>query len=122
MGYKEALKDDIGSRLVVGQTVWLQEISHRVSNDKNLIEAKVTSVGRKYFQVDPKWYGRFYVDSLLHDAGNYSPRYKVYLSKKQYEESIEIQKLSTEIRNKIGQYGTINLPIEKLRAISELLC
>jgi len=105
--------------LKVGQTVFIKGLNNR--HGAGVAEATITKVGKKYFEVDPTWYGRFYIDTLLHDAKRYSPQHKVYLDLNKLEEEKEAAELSTKIRHSIGQYGTVRFPIETLRRLWEIL-
>ncbi len=111
----------VGSGLSVGQTVWVKEISYRNNEKQEVSETIIVSVGKKYFELQETWRGRFYKDTLLHDGKGYSPRYRVYLDKQQYENEKEISELSDKIKKAIGQHGDIKLPLEKLRAIWDLV-
>lgn len=104
-----------------GQIVFVKNIKghHRIGEE--LKEVEVSSVGRKWFTLKDKWYGRFDKETLLHDGKEYSPSYRIYLDKKCYEDEVELNDLSSKIRNAISQYGNINLPLEKLRQIWSII-
>lgn len=103
----------------VDEKVWYIGISRRYTD--GLKEGIIKSVGKKYFTIEPLIGDRFNKETLLHDGRGYSPAYKVYLSKEEYDNELEIGNLSKIIRDKIGAYGVIDLPIEKLRLINDIL-
>ena len=105
-------------KIKVGQTVWIK--SARGFGREGIEEKIVTKVGRIYFEVERC--GRFNIETLKHDNGDYSPAYKVYLDKGEYELSQEMSQLSSKIRSFMtAGYGEIKLPIEKLRQIAALI-
>ena len=106
------------SELKVGQKVWVKKIGHMRNGDTaELDQVEVAKIGKKYFEVSKVWYGRFFIETLYQDGKGYTSQYKAYLSKEKAEEELEIIQLSNKIRQKIGQYGDIRLPVEKLRNI-----
>jgi len=115
-------KPRVSSSLFSGQTVFVKTISYGGgSEDEGLKETKIASVGNKWFTIVDNWHGRFSKETLLHDGKGYSPRYRIYLDKKEYEEEVELNNLSSKIRTAIGQYGNIKLPLEKLRQIWNIM-
>jgi hypothetical protein len=99
----------------VGQTVFIQPTDSRYG--KELKEVKITKVGRKYFETE--YYGRYTIDGLRHDAGGYSPRYYVYLSKQEFEDKNELARLNDAIRKALGYTGVGDL--SKAREIARIL-
>jgi len=97
----------------VGQQVWVYEGSYRKSKIK---EAVVTKVGKKYFEVD-KFRGRFFIESLLEDAGQYTATSRVYLSLKDYEDEREISYLAGKLRD----FNFKGLSLEQLRQINKTI-
>lgn len=114
-------KPRVGSSLFSGQTVFVKTINYGGSKEEVLKETKIASVGNKWFTIIDNWHGRFNKETLLHDGKGYSPRYRIYLDKKEYEEELELNDLSYKIRNAIGQYSTIKLPLEKVKQIWDII-
>ena len=107
--------------LMVGQTIWYKLLSGRTGDDVSLKETKIASVGKKYFETEERYLGRFFKDTLKHDAGQYSSRYQIYLSKEQYENEVEANQIYSELRNIFSSYGRTNMELSKLRAILSIV-
>lgn len=115
-------KPRVSSSLFSGQTVFVKTINYGGgSKDEGLKETKIASVGNKWFTIVDNYHGRFNKETLLHDGKGYSPRYRIYLDKKEYEDEVELNYLSSKIRTAIGQYSNIKLPLEKLRQIWNIM-
>lgn len=65
----------------VGQEVYLVPTQKRMGNPHF---AKIEKIGRKWITLADN-YGRFSPDSMMADGGQYSPPYRCYLSKEEYE-------------------------------------
>ncbi len=115
------IKPVLADVLKVGQRVWIKEYNNRHGQREELRECTIVHLGRKYFETENKWMGRFNIESLEHDGGKYSPRYKVYLNPQKFEDEVEANILSSKIRTRIGNYGDIKLPLHKMRQILEIL-
>ena len=111
----------VSTSLFVGQTVWYKELQRRSGDKHELVETKISKIGKKYFETETKWLGRFYIDTMKHDAGQYSARYQVYLNKEQHENGIEADKIYSELRNIFSSYGKPTLELSKLRAILSIV-
>lgn len=83
-------------KIEVGQTVYVEGIQRRTQT-VNLRKAIVSKVGRKYFELDGYYRDRFNIDTLLHDGGDYSPSYKVWLNESDYSNHIHEVKLRREL-------------------------
>lgn len=111
----------VSTSLYVGQTVWYKSLLGRRGDDVSLKETKIASVGKKYFETEERYLGRFFKDTLKHDAGQYSSRYQIYLSKEQYENEVEANQIYSELRNIFSSYGRTNMELSKLRAILSIV-
>ena len=111
----------VSTSLYVGQTVWYKSLSGRRGDDVSLKETKIASVGKKYFETEERYLGRFFKDTLKHDAGQYSSRYQIYLTKEQYENEVEANQIYSELRNIFSSYGRTNMELSKLRAILSIV-
>ena len=108
-------------KLKVGQKVFLKEIFGRSPQDKELIKTNIAKVGNKYFTVSDSWRGRFHIDKMMHDGGQYSPKYKAYLSEKEIlDENLSIG-LIAKIRSIIGQYGKTDLTLDQMKQIINII-
>lgn len=90
----------------------------RNGNSSSLKETKITKIGSKYIEVEDNHIGRFFKDTLIHDAGKYTSCYKLYLCKEDYEIELEIDNgykyISDLLQNK-------NIDIIKIRKIINIL-
>ena len=111
----------VSTSLFIGQTVWYKELQRRGGDKHELVETKIAKIGKKYFETETKWVGRFYIDTMKHDAGQYSARYQVYLNKEQHENEIEADKIYSELRNIFSSYGKQTLELSKLREILSIV-
>lgn len=81
----------------------------------------VGKVGKKYFETKEHWYGRFYLDTLMHDGKGYSSAYKAYTDEQEYLDKEERTKLINEFRETFSHFNSVELSLEKLRQISEIV-
>jgi len=105
--------------LFVGKSVWY------ISNNNNrgnaeLRETKIASVAKKYFKLEDAHLGRFFIENLKHDGGDYSPRYRIYLNKEDYEIEIERGKLFAKIRH-LFSWNNESINITQLRQIHSII-
>lgn len=89
----------------IGQTIYLKPIGNAKRHSKDIKEAKISKIGRKYFNVEPSYYGRFFIDSMYQDCGEYISDYKAYLSKQEIEEEEEANLLYLKIKKQFESYG-----------------
>lgn len=103
----------------VGDKIYIVELNRK--NSGVPIEVTVTKIGKKYFETSNSLYGRFYIEDLKHDAGQYSARYEAYLNIKEYEDKKELGNLYAKIRTAFGGYGSHGFTLDTLRMISNIL-
>lgn len=106
--------------LKLGQPVYIERVHNFTRNNSNTLHTTISTVGTKYFQVTDLPRERFRVDTLRHDGGRYSSKYKVYLSLQEIEDEKEANKINQEL---IGYFshGVSKLPLEKLKKIKEII-
>ena len=63
-----------------GDIIYLKPIGNAARWSEQIQEATITKVAKKYFYVQPSFYGRFYIDSMAQDNGEYISNYEAYLS------------------------------------------
>jgi hypothetical protein len=97
------------SKLKVGQTIYLTDRFNRSGIDR-LLPVQVESVGRKYFTVKELPQTRFFIESITHDARNYSPRYTVYMSEQEYHDRIKLSGISGRVCEFFRHSPTLSLP------------
>ena len=90
----------------VGQTVWIYLIGDAArgknTDEERIEEWEVVSIGRKYLQAKKKnWnYGsvKFDITNNFRHCTNYSPDYKLYLTKEELLKELWRRKVRDEIR------------------------
>ena len=108
------------ANLIVGQTVWYNDERGRSRSDKELKETVITKVGRKYFELEATYRSKFDVNTL-DKVSEFSSSIKIYLSKEAYDDEVKSNKLIRDIRDKLGSYGSTNIPLFKLEMIMNIL-
>lgn len=108
------------ANLIVGQTVWYNGERGRSRSDKELKETVITKVGRKYFELEATYRSKFDVNTL-DEVSEFSSSIKIYLSKEAYDDEVKSNKLIRDIRDKLGSYGSTNIPLFKLEMIMNIL-
>lgn len=113
----------------VGQKIYFRCIgnAHRRYGDE-ILEATISKVGRKYFEVDSDYgqlrWERFFIHSLCHDGRGYTPNYQGYFSMKEIEEENEARSALSKAC-KFFKYiypGNLNgLTLEELRTINKII-
>lgn len=104
-----------------GMTIWLESLHTRQGEKKELIKTTVGKVGKKYFETKDHWYGRFHLDTLMHDGKEYSSVYKVYTDEQDYHDKEERIKIIDDVRETFSHFTSVGLSLEKLRQISEII-
>ncbi len=109
-------------KLEVGQTVYVQPIGNKRRYTSDIAEAKVSKIGKKYFELEGYYRERFYLDSGLNDGRGYISDYHVRLSLQEIEDEKEITELSHFIGDRF-QYGQNRdqLSLEQLRKIKAII-
>jgi hypothetical protein len=105
-------------KIQVGQKIWLKPTARRSTAP---IEVEITKIGRKYFEVEPGRYGRFYINTLTQDGGEYISNYQGYLSLEDIERDQRAAKLMYLIRQRIAPFGGSCLTHEQIESISKIL-
>ncbi|MDH5598974.1 MAG: hypothetical protein OEY34_07610 [Cyclobacteriaceae bacterium] len=98
--------------LKVGRKVFVLKIGNMArdsqSIDDRIVEAKITKVGRKYFETSYT-NARFYNDSMVQDSGEYIANMCVYFSREEILKEIEIAEKAEKIRKYFSGYGNDNI-------------
>lgn len=97
----------------VGQTVYIVATDPR---NKGIKEAVVTKVGRKYFEVNPEWLGKYVLKTMMQHIPNYTGRYQAYESLQAISDEKEFYHLGGEIRK-----GDYEMTLEQAREIARIL-
>ena len=100
----------------VGDTLYIRRYRH----GDEIIEATVTKVGRKYFEVDKIPRTRFVIDSMLDDTIS-SHSYRCYRSMQEIKDENERSRLMSEIRRYFSELRPKQLPLEDVRKIAKLI-
>lgn len=109
------------TKLEVGQKIFIQSLDNRRGADTELKECTVTKVGKKYFEVDSFYMGRFFLDTLFQDGKGYSAGYRAYLTRQDYEDEQEATKLVDELRKVFGGYGRPKFSLYQLQRIKAIV-
>lgn len=92
-----------------GQTVYLLERRFEAFEFRRIQgfikEAKVRSVGRKYITVDYCGGIRFDITNEFREVTDYSPTYRLYLSKEDIQNEFKRKDITKEIQEKIKRCG-----------------
>ena len=116
-------------KLEVGQKVFLKPINNQARYIKddilnNIEEYEIKKVGRKYFEVwqEQREYNTLKFEIEDKSQGiNYSRNWILYFSVQEIIDEIEADKLTSKIRDLIGQYGKINLSLNQLKRITDII-
>lgn len=104
----------------VGQNVYLEPINNNARYSKEIKESRISKIGRKYFELEEKHYGRFFVDSMRQDCGQYVSGYNAYLSKQEIEDKKEAQKIFVELKKVFSGLST-EITLAKLKEIERII-
>lgn len=108
-------------KLHVGQKVWVVSFKQRRNDTESIEEKTVSKVGKKYFELSDSYFGRFYIDTLMHDAGQYSSRYQVFLDIEKYNSEVEADRLIAKIRKYFDWFNQIKLSLDQLKQIDSII-
>lgn len=104
----------------VGQKIYLKPIGNRARYNEGIKEVRIGKVGRKYFELEGSHYGRFFIDTMTQDGGQYMSEYTCYLSLQDIEDEKEALRLFTEIKKVFSGFNT-DLPLSKLKEIDRII-
>jgi hypothetical protein len=114
-------------KLSIGLKVYLKPVNNAARYGNNEIkELVIKKIGKKYFfvggenQDNERFWTKFDIEELR-EVSNYSPDWKLYFSKQEILDEQESDKLTSEIRNKFGSYGRLDLTLDQLRRIKEII-
>lgn len=103
-----------------GQSVYLKPINNALRYSTEIIESKISKIGRKYFELEDRHLGRFFIDSMSQDGGKYVGDYQCYLSIKEIEEEKEREGLVREISVSFEKVRS-KLALSQLKAIHDII-
>ena len=95
-----------------GMEIYLEPIGNAARRSKDLITTKIEKVGRKYFTTKLGYHGKFFIDTLLQDAGGYTANYKAWLSKDDFFKKQEFESLKDQITSQFTNWRSPKLSIE----------
>lgn len=105
-------------------TLYIGQVLYSKGHDSKIEEHKIGTLGNKYFYLDGDVQKRKYsMETLKYVHSDYSQRnHQLYLTKEDILLEREVDCLVKFIRNKTSSWNWAeSLPVEKLRAIKELL-
>ena len=106
--------------LEVGQTIFVRPTNNAARYSKEIKEATVSKVGKKYFELDGFHRMRFSIEKMEQDAGQYSADYLCYFTMQEIRDEIDAKSIS-EWLNPFFGYGKPRLSAEKLRRIKAIV-
>ena len=104
----------------VGQKIYLKPIGNQARYSKEIKETIISKIGRKYFEVEDSGYGRFFIDTMNQDCGQYVSGYTCYLSLQEIEHEKEAKILSEKIKKVFSGFSP-DLPLDKLKKIERII-
>ena len=109
------------SELTVGQTVYIEPVGDAVRYGTDIIETKISKIGKKYIETEK--FGEMYKfnisDGKQKDTGyGYGYDYVLYLTKQEIEDKNERQELLGDLRY---DWHRLNLTLEQLRKIKAII-
>lgn len=100
----------------VGDTIFLEPLSNAARYSKEIKEDIIEKIGNKYFYL--KIHGKFNIDSMMQDNGQYSSNYKAYKSRNDLED----KKLYIYLKIKIKEHIEMDrASLENLIDISKII-
>lgn len=105
-------------KLQIGQDIYLKPTGNAARGSKEIREGKITKIGNKYFETDA-YHGRFFIETLYHDAGQYTSNYKGYLSKQEILDEYESNRLFSKISEHFRYRNPFTL--DQLKAIDKII-
>lgn len=103
----------------VGQTIYLEPQGNAARRSKEIREAKVESVGRKFFTIEDGT--KFFIENGRHNAGQYTSDWQAYESLQEIEYKNLSQRLHDAIKRQFFSGFTPNITLEDLKKISDIL-
>jgi hypothetical protein len=108
-------------KLQVGQTVYVEPIGNMRRSSAGIREATITKIGNKYFELDQKHYGRFHIESLVQDGGQFIANYQCFRSMEAIERRDKEKELRDYLKGYFSPYKNCNLPLEKMQQIKSII-
>lgn len=83
----------------LGQKIYLAPQGNAARYNKEVHEDVITKIGRVYFET--KRHGRFNIQTMQHDNGQYSSQYQAFFNTEDYQAHIDTPILRRYIENKL---------------------
>ena len=109
--------DTKNKSIAIGQKVWVKPGYPTKSEP---VEAIITKVGKKYFELDDNSREKFDINTLQ-QVNDINYKSKIYLSFQNILDEKEHLKLSGALRTDFGNYGSLKYSLEQLRKIAEIV-
>lgn len=107
--------------ITVGQELFVKPIGNAARYHKDILKLKVAKVGRKFFEFESSYYGRFSKETLTQDGKGYISNYRCYFSEQEIYDEMEHNELCTKLSRFFAYFNANKLPLEKLRAIDKII-
>lgn len=114
-------------KIKTGQPIFLKPCGNmaRGSSGNKLIKATVDKIGNKFFTIkgasNIRDGEKVHIDSLMHNNGQFSAQFKVYLSEQELSDELELEQSIQYIRSVVGSFGSTRLTLKQCRAIKEII-
>lgn len=102
----------------IGQTVFLVTFGWRAKDEPKTTFAKVTKVGRKYFELEG-CREQFHIESGG-EKTQYCSRMQVYETEQEFRDQIEHSELASKLSDVFRYAGQNKLSLDQLRRISAI--
>ena len=104
--------------LKVGQKIFLKSIGSR---ELEIIEVAISKIGKKYFEVDKSYLGRYFLEDMLQDGRGYTARYKAYTNMEEIQKEERMRELGNKIYSFFRYGDTKRLTLEQLEQIQSMI-
>ena len=103
--------------LKVGQKVFVKPFKGDLEDVK---EYEIEKVGTKYFYLQGFMFVKFSIDEM-EDASKNSSEFKVYLTRQEIEDELELDVLTRKLRGLFGYYPKFKFTLDQLRRIDTIV-
>ncbi len=108
-------------KIKVGRKVYLKPVNNAERwGNKEILEAEIVKVGRKYFELDIARAKKYYIETLK-QATDYAPDYELYFSRQEILDEREYEQLFSRIESKFSMWAKKDLTLDQLKRIMEII-
>jgi hypothetical protein len=108
-------------QLSVGTKVYLKPVNNAARRgNREIIEAEIIKVGRKYFEVNRGLIRKYNIKNLS-QVTEYAPDFELYFSYQEILDEYETNDLYSEIGSSFGTWSKKDLTLDQLRRIKAII-